>query len=116
MAQTIFFKKLENNVAIAAGATWSPNSLTQLTLKDTKYAPFNSLTFFNTSSVDVNLILSAGVNANDARQSTEFVPAGATLVIEPDEGIFFVYPIIENRDGSVAIAVNELILQVRKVV
>jgi len=112
MAQTTFYKKIENTSAIAALGTWSP-SAAQLTENEiTKYAPFNSLTIFNNSDKDVDVRL-AGSNLSDT--GVEHLPAGATLVFDPDENVFFHRPTIYNRDASASIAVNEIICVIRKV-
>ena len=111
---TTFFIKIENLSTIAPLAIWSPTDV-QLKEEDEiyKYAPFNHLTIFNNSSQDVDVRL-YGSNISD--KGVEYLPAGSAIIWDKQDDISFTRPYIYNRDTSLTIAANEIILEIRKVV
>lgn len=111
--RTIFFKKIENTTEISAQTIWSPTD-TQLSENDEilKYKFFNHLTVYNNSSVDIEIRLH-GENNSDV--GVEYVPAGATIIFDTEDNIRYTRPAIYNRNASVAIAANEIIMMVRRV-
>lgn len=114
MGKTIFFKKIENTSTIAANKLWSPSN-TQLTEDNeiARYAPYNHITIHNTSDKDIDLRL---YGENQSNKGVEFVPAGAIVIFDKADDIQFYRPAIYNRNASLTIAANKIILEVRKVV
>ena len=110
---TVFSKKIENATTIAAGAVWSPtNSQLSEDTEISKFLFFNHLTVFNNSSEDIDVRL-YGTNITD--KGAEYCPAGATLVFDKEDDMAFGRPAIYNR-GTGIIAINQIILQIRKVI
>lgn len=110
---TKFFIKIENTTAINALATWSPTDA-QLG-EDTdiaQHAPFNHLTVYNLSDKDIEIRL-YGENITD--KGVEFLPAGSALVFDQADDIKYYRPYIYNRNATLQIAVNKIILEIRKV-
>lgn len=111
--KTIYSIKIENAETIAASGIWQPKD-SQLSEEDvSRYGPFNDLTIFNNSDKDCEVRLQGGV---ESAKGAEFLPAGSILKWDVDEGIRFNRPVIYNRDTVNAIAANQIIMQIRRVV
>lgn len=100
-----------NDVAIAAGADWSPKT-TQLTDRDlSKYGPFNNLEITNASSVDECDLRVQG----QANLGTERILASQTNIYKPEEGFLFYRPLIHNSNATTSIPANTITIQLRRV-
>lgn len=112
MVRIFFNKKIENLSAILPQGTWQPTDL-QLTEDEIgAYAPFNDLTIFNNSGLACEVRFQGG---NESSKGVEFLPAGSALKWDRDE-IKFYKPVIFNKDTSLSVAANEIIMQIRKVI
>lgn len=106
----IFTKSFSNQVAIAAGAKWSPSE-SELSERDlTKYGPFNDVEATNNSVLDDISLQTQGT----AGQGEELLLGGTTKVIKPVDGLLVGRPIISNADSSTDVAIGEIKLTVRR--
>ena len=101
---------LENTTTIAGNTLWSPTDA-QLSdkIEISRYAPFNRLTAHNRSDKDVEVRL-FGSNVTD--KGVFLLPAGASKELAID----YYRPYVYNRDATLTIAVNKIVLEIEKVV